>query len=149
MRDTDFTKILGWPGYRVYQHEIDEAAKRLRLWVRRKRRPRPLICSGCGGRVREVHDVSEREVLPPVSDWSISAASAVHWAPDLKALEARRARQGQTSLREADTTALDPPSALPSPCSYRCQVDQFWAALLDQFLTTTVRSLRRQIRSSC
>ena len=62
VRDTDFTKILGWPGYRVYQHEIDEAAKRLRLWVRRKRRPRPLICSGCGGRVREVHDVSEREV---------------------------------------------------------------------------------------
>ena len=62
MRDTDFTKILGWPGYRVYHHEIDEAAKKLRLWVRRKRRRRPLICSGCGGRVREVHDVSEREV---------------------------------------------------------------------------------------
>lgn len=62
MRDTDFTKILGWPGYRVYQHEIHEPAKRLRLWVRRKRRPRPLICSGCGKRVRQVHDVSEREV---------------------------------------------------------------------------------------
>lgn len=62
MRDTDFTKILAWPGYRVYQHEIHEAAKTLRLWVRRKRRPRPLICSGCGDRVREVHDVSEREV---------------------------------------------------------------------------------------
>ena len=62
MRDTDFTKILAWPGYRVYQHEIDERVKRLRLWVRRKRRPRPLICSGCGHRVREVHDVSEREV---------------------------------------------------------------------------------------
>lgn len=62
MRDTDFTKILGWPGYRVYRHEVNEPAKRLRLWVRRKRRPRPLICSGCGNRVREVHDVSEREV---------------------------------------------------------------------------------------
>ena len=62
MRDTDFTKILRWPGYRVYQHEINEAAKTLRLWVRRKRRPRPLICSGCGTRVREVHDISEREV---------------------------------------------------------------------------------------
>jgi transposase len=62
VRDTDFTKILGWPGYRVYQHEINEAARTLRLWVRRKRRPRPLICSGCGKRVREVHDVSEREV---------------------------------------------------------------------------------------
>ena len=62
MRDTDFTKILGWPGYRVYHHEINEPAKRLRLWVRRTRRPRPLICSGCGRRVRQVHDVSEREV---------------------------------------------------------------------------------------
>ncbi len=62
MRDTDFTKILGWPSYRVYQHEINEPAKTLRLWVRRKRRPRPLICSGCGIRVREVHDVNEREV---------------------------------------------------------------------------------------
>ena len=62
MRDTDFTKILGWPGYRVYQHEINEPAKRLRLWVRRLRRPRALICSGCGKRVRQVHDVSEREV---------------------------------------------------------------------------------------
>jgi transposase len=62
MRDTDFTKILGWPGYRVYHHEINEAARTLRLWVRRTRRPRPLICSGCGRRVRDVHDVSEREV---------------------------------------------------------------------------------------
>lgn len=62
MRDTDFTKILGWPGYRVYQHEIHEADKTLRLWVRRKRRPRPLICSGCSRRVRDVHDVSERQV---------------------------------------------------------------------------------------
>jgi hypothetical protein len=36
MRDNEFTKILGCPGYRVYRHEIDEAAKTLRLWVRRK-----------------------------------------------------------------------------------------------------------------
>jgi transposase len=60
--DTDFTKILGWPGYRVYRHEINEPAKRLRLWVRRPRRARRLICSGCGKRVRDLHDVSEREV---------------------------------------------------------------------------------------
>jgi len=62
VQDNDFTKILGWPGYRVFQHAINEAAKTLRLWVRRKRRSRPLICSGCGGRVREVVDVTEREV---------------------------------------------------------------------------------------
>ena len=48
MRDNDFTKILRWPGYRVYQAEIDEKLKRLRLWVRRKRGNRKLICSGCG-----------------------------------------------------------------------------------------------------
>jgi len=36
MRDNEFTKILGWPGYRVYRQEIDEAARTLRLWVRRK-----------------------------------------------------------------------------------------------------------------
>jgi hypothetical protein len=37
MRETDWTKVLGWPGYRVYRHEINEATKTLKLWVRRKR----------------------------------------------------------------------------------------------------------------
>lgn len=59
MQDTDFTKILGWLGYRVFQHAINEGA---RTWLRRQRRSRPLICSGCGKRVRDVVDVSEREV---------------------------------------------------------------------------------------
>jgi transposase len=62
VQDNDFTKILAWPGYRVFQHEINEGSKRLRLWVRRIRRRRALICSGCGERVREVVDASEREV---------------------------------------------------------------------------------------
>lgn len=62
MQDNDFTKILAWPGYRVFQHEVNEGAKRLRLWVRRVRRQRALICSGCGERVRDVVDASEREV---------------------------------------------------------------------------------------
>jgi transposase len=62
VQDNEFTKILGWPGYRVFQHEIDEGAKTLRLWVRRMRRSRALICSGCGKRVRDVVDASEREV---------------------------------------------------------------------------------------
>jgi hypothetical protein len=48
MRDNEFTKILGWPGCRVFWHEIDRTAKRLRLWVRRKRGNRKLVCSGCG-----------------------------------------------------------------------------------------------------
>jgi transposase len=62
MQDNDFTKILGWPGYRVFQHEINRGAKTLRLWVRLMRRSRALICSGCGKRVRDVVDSSEREV---------------------------------------------------------------------------------------
>src|SRR5580700_3894705 len=48
MSENEWTKILGWPGYRVYRSEIDEGAKRLRLWVRRKRGNRKLECSGCG-----------------------------------------------------------------------------------------------------
>jgi transposase len=62
LRDSELTKLLGWPGYRVYQHEIDEKRKTLRLWVRRKRGNRKLICSGCGRRLEKAHDTSEREV---------------------------------------------------------------------------------------
>lgn len=62
MRDNDFTKILRWPGYRVYRSEIDEKGKTLRLWVRRKRGNRKLICSGCGRKFTDAHDCREREV---------------------------------------------------------------------------------------
>jgi hypothetical protein len=37
LRDSDLTKLLGWPGYRVYRHEINERANALNLWIRRKR----------------------------------------------------------------------------------------------------------------
>jgi transposase len=46
----------------VYHHEINEAAKRLKLWVRRKRGNRKLVCSGCGRKLSEVYDIYEREV---------------------------------------------------------------------------------------
>jgi transposase len=62
LRNSEWTKILGWPGYRVYQHEIDERAKVLKLWVRRKPGNQKLMCSGCGQRVSEIHEVYEREV---------------------------------------------------------------------------------------
>jgi len=58
----DWSKILGWPGYQVYRHEIDEKAKTLKLWVRRKRGNRRLICSGCGRRITAPADITEREV---------------------------------------------------------------------------------------
>jgi hypothetical protein len=46
MRDNDWTRVLGWSGYKVYRHEIDEQAKRLKLWGRRKRANTLLVCSG-------------------------------------------------------------------------------------------------------
>jgi transposase len=62
MTDSEWTKILGWPGYRVYRSEINEVAKTLRLWVRRKRGNRKLVCSGCGKRVHAIVKTYEREV---------------------------------------------------------------------------------------
>jgi transposase len=62
LRRNDWSKILGWPGYTVFQQEIDEKAKTLKLWVRRKRGNRRLICSACGRRIAEPADTTEREV---------------------------------------------------------------------------------------
>ncbi len=75
MSDSEWTKILGWPGYRVYRSEIDEVGQRLRLWVRRKRGNRKLVCSGCGKGVQEIVAPYEREVrdLP----WSQYRATVV------------------------------------------------------------------------
>ena len=62
VKKSEWTRILDWPGYGVYRAEIDEKTKALRLWVRRKRGNRVWLCSGCGRRVREIHEVYEREV---------------------------------------------------------------------------------------
>ena len=55
---------MGWPGYRVYRKEIDEQAKKLKLWVRRKKAGLKLICSGCGQHVpaSKIQETCEREV---------------------------------------------------------------------------------------
>jgi len=60
--DNDWTKVLGFPGYRVYKHEINERTKHMTLWIRRKRGNRVLRCPGCGRRVQEIHEVIERTV---------------------------------------------------------------------------------------
>jgi len=60
--DNEFTRILQWPGYRVYRQRIDEKNKTLQLWVRRKRGNRKLECSGCGRKFADAHDSREREV---------------------------------------------------------------------------------------
>src|ERR1022692_1179340 len=60
--ENDWTKVLGFPGYRVYKQEIDEEHKHLKLWIRRKRGNRSLICAGCGRRVHQMHEVYDREI---------------------------------------------------------------------------------------
>lgn len=60
--DNEFTRILQWPGYRVYRNKIDEKNKILELWVRRKRGNRKLECSGCGRKFSDVYDCRERAV---------------------------------------------------------------------------------------
>ena len=64
MKERDWTRVLGWPGYRVYAKEIDEPGKKLKLWVRRKKAGLKLICSGCGEHVpaSKIQEISEREV---------------------------------------------------------------------------------------
>ena len=64
MREHEWTRVLGWPGYKVYRMEIDERDKHLKLWVRRKKTELKLICSGCGQHVpaAAIHEVCEREV---------------------------------------------------------------------------------------
>ena len=75
MTHKEWTAILAWPGYRVYRHEVDEEAKTLKLWVRRKPFHRGFECSGCGRRLHTIQDVREREVrdLP----WSVFRATVV------------------------------------------------------------------------
>ena len=62
VKSNDWTKILGWPGYRVYRMVVDEEAKALTLWVRRKSGNKRMACGGCGRRVEKIHEVNERAV---------------------------------------------------------------------------------------
>ena len=75
MKDSEWTRLLGWPGYLVYQQEINEKAKTLKLWVRRKAGTKKRICSGCGKHVGTIHDVDQREIrdLP----WSEYKATVI------------------------------------------------------------------------
>jgi transposase len=71
--ESEFTRILQWPGYCVYRLKIDEENKTIDLWVRRKRGNRKLECSGCGRKYTDAYDSRERAVrdLP----WSLFQAT--------------------------------------------------------------------------
>jgi transposase len=60
LKNNDWTRIVGWPGYWVYRSEINEEARKLKLWLRRK--SGKLVCSVCGGTVSKIAEVYEREV---------------------------------------------------------------------------------------
>ncbi len=64
MKERDWTRVLGWPGYQVYEKEIDERGKKLKLWVRRKKAGLKLICAGCGQHVpaSRIPEICAREV---------------------------------------------------------------------------------------
>lgn len=71
-----FTRILKWPGYRVYRHELNEKQKTLKLWVEKKpSQERQYVCSGCGQKFAQCFDRREREVrdLP----WSVYRVTVV------------------------------------------------------------------------
>ena len=60
--ENEFSRILQWPGYRVYRQEIDEKKETPDLRVRRKRGNRKLECSGCGRKFIDAYDSRERAV---------------------------------------------------------------------------------------
>jgi len=75
LKDSEWTRLLGWPGYLIYQQEINEEAKTLKLWVSRKPGTKKRICSGRGKHVGTIHEVVEREIrdLP----WSEYKATVI------------------------------------------------------------------------
>jgi hypothetical protein len=71
--EKEWTKILEWPGYRVYKHEINEKGKTLKLWVRRNAGNQKLVCGGCGQGVQEIREIYEREVRDlPWGEYAVS-----------------------------------------------------------------------------
>jgi transposase len=58
---------------------VDEKQKKLKLWVRRKRGTKKLICSGCGRHCAEIHDTTEREVRDlPWSEYKATVVVELH-----------------------------------------------------------------------
>ena len=76
--DNEFTRILQWPGYRVYRHALDEKNKTLELWVRRKRGNRKLECSGCGRKFGQSLSTTAGSAQCADLPWSLFRTSRSH-----------------------------------------------------------------------
>jgi len=75
----------------VYRSEINEEAKALRLWVRRKSGERKLVCCGCG---RSVSEIAEAEKADPTDLLDLTGrrnAAAEHAVDRLRAKFGRAA----------------------------------------------------------
>jgi transposase len=58
---------------------VNEKDKTLKLWVRRKRGTKKLICSGCGRHCGVIHDTTEREVRDlPWSEYRATVVVELH-----------------------------------------------------------------------
>jgi hypothetical protein len=84
--DNDWTKVLGFPVYRVYKHEIDEQNKQDDTVDSAQAWEPELAMSGCGRRVREIHDVIEPARLPRSFCRAKKKDPTGHLPPDLRGL---------------------------------------------------------------
>ncbi len=63
----------------MYRNQIDEKAKTLKLWVRRKRGNRKIECSGCGRKFTQIYDIGERAVRDlPWSEFRVTVFIEVY-----------------------------------------------------------------------
>ena len=73
MPEPSVTRILGVPGYRVYQHKFDEAAQTVTCWVRPAAAAPYYCCPGCGiSTPATVGNPTERQVRDlPWGPWTV------------------------------------------------------------------------------
>src|ERR1022692_2015525 len=97
--ENDWTKVLGFPGYRVYQQDIDEEHQQRKLWIRRKRGD----CPACGVKAEKVPQ------LPSKSPYRKRFEDAVGQSCESASARqvARRMGLAQSTVRGIDLRYLE------------------------------------------
>ena len=117
--DNEFARILQWPGYRLYRHEIDEEVYRVK-------------CPACGVKIEKV------PLLPSKAPFSRRFEDAVGWACESAAARpvARRMGLAQNTVRVIDRRYLERCEAKRrSPPLRQMGVDELYRCKKDKFLT--------------